>query len=64
LLRGYIFKEFISKGMIADFAIHAPSKHGDMRNFHAHILLTMRHITPEWFGGKARQWNAKSNIYQ
>lgn len=64
LLRGYIFQQFVKKGMIADFAIHAPSKKGDDRNYHAHILLTMRFITQEGFGNKNREWNAKSNIYQ
>jgi len=64
LLRGYIFEQFIVKGMIADFAIHAPSKKGNDRNYHAHILLTLRTITAEGFGKKAREWNAKSNIYQ
>ena len=64
LVRGYISEQFIKKGMIADFAIHAPSERGDERNFHVHILLTMRYITLEGFGCKAREWNAKYNIYQ
>lgn len=29
-------------GVAADFAIHEPDKHGDDRNFHAHILITTR----------------------
>jgi hypothetical protein len=29
-------------GVIADLAIHAPSKGGDDKNHHAHILLTTR----------------------
>ncbi len=64
LLRGYIRQQFTKKGMVADFAIHAPSKIGDDRNYHAHILLTMRNITLEGFGGKVREWNAKPNIFQ
>jgi ATP-dependent exoDNAse (exonuclease V) alpha subunit len=64
LVRGYLNQHFIKKGMVADFAIHAPSKGGDDRNHHAHILLTMRKITSEGFSGKVREWNAKSNIYQ
>jgi hypothetical protein len=64
LVRGYIFEQFVKIGMVADFAIHAPSKAGDDRNYHAHILLTMRTVTSEGFGGKAREWNAKYNIYQ
>lgn len=29
-------------GVVADLAIHEPSKQGDERNFHAHILVTTR----------------------
>ena len=64
LVRDYITEQFVSKGMIADIAIHAPNKQGDDRNYHAHILLTMRQITPEGFGNKVRAWNAKANLYQ
>ncbi|MGJ0484316.1 MAG: MobQ family relaxase [Methylomicrobium sp.] len=64
LVRGYIREQFTSKGMIADFALHAPSKKGDQRNHHVHILLTLRHIMPTGFGFKVREWNAKVNIYQ
>jgi len=63
LVRGYIREQFTAKGMIADFAIHAPSREGDERNHHAHILLTMREVTPEGFGSKVRAWNAKANVY-
>ena len=64
LVREYIKDQFTSQGMIADFAIHAPNKEGDERNHHAHILLTMRDITPEGFGNKNRQWNLKANVYK
>ena len=64
LVRNYITEQFITKGMIADLAIHAPNRKGDNRNYHAHILLTMRKITAEGFGNKERAWNAKANIYQ
>lgn len=40
LLREYISDQFVSKGMIADFAIHRPKKETD--NIHAHLMLTMR----------------------
>lgn len=35
-------------------AIHQPSKHGDDRNYHAHILFTTREMTPEGLGKKTR----------
>jgi Ti-type conjugative transfer relaxase TraA len=58
LMRDYLAKEFISKGMIADFAIHRD----DPNNPHAHVLLTLRQATESGFGSKVRSWNAKSNL--
>ena len=40
LVREFCQKQFVSKGMIADFAIHDPHPPG--HNPHAHVLLTMR----------------------
>lgn len=42
-------------GLAVDVAIHQPSRHGDERNYHAHILMSSRRITPEGFGEKARE---------
>jgi len=54
LLREYIKENFVDKGMIADVAIH----HTRRENPHAHIMLTTRHVTPEGFGNKNREWNS------
>jgi hypothetical protein len=35
-------------------AIHNPSRHGDDRNYHAHILFTTREMTPDGLGKKTR----------
>ena len=40
LVREFCQKQFVSKGMIADFAIH--DTHPPGHNPHAHVLLTMR----------------------
>ena len=40
LVREFCQKQFVSKGMIADFAIHDPHPPG--HNPHAHVLLNMR----------------------
>jgi len=53
LLREYIRENFVDKGMIADFAVH---NKGD-GNPHAHIMLTTRHVSPDGFGGKNRDWD-------
>lgn len=58
LVRGFIQSQFIDRGMIADFAIHAPGRDSDDRNHHAHIMLTMRELSGEGFGKKARDWNS------
>ena len=69
MLHGFVREQFVSKGMIADIAIHAPDRDGDNRNHHAHVMLTMRELTGEGFHASkatptARAWNAKENLEQ
>lgn len=65
LVRGFVRNEFVALGMIADFAIHAPvpEKGDDPRNYHVHVLLTMRQAGG---GGlrsvKTRAWNSDSML--
>lgn len=40
-------------GVAVQMAVHAPDKGGDDRNFHAHILMTSREMTPQGLGGYA-----------
>jgi ATP-dependent exoDNAse (exonuclease V) alpha subunit len=49
LVRGWCRSEFTDKGLVVDLAVHK-SKGG--KNPHAHILTTMRPITPDGFGKK------------
>jgi len=58
LLKDFARREFVSKGMVADLAIHRDNP----QNPHAHVLLTTRHLTESGFGYKAREWNAKSEL--
>ncbi len=55
LVKAFVTNQFVSKGMVADVAFH----HLDSHNPHAHILLTMRDISPNGFGKKNRDWNRK-----
>lgn len=49
-------RELVARhGCAADVCIHAPSRDGDDRNYHAHILLTTRRLGPEGFGEKTRE---------
>jgi ATP-dependent exoDNAse (exonuclease V) alpha subunit len=67
LLHDFVREQFVSRGMVADVAIHRPDRDGDNRNHHAHVMLTMREITREGFHPTkstptARGWNAKENV--
>lgn len=50
--------EFPRQGMIADLTIHGQSS----GNPHAHVMLTMRELTPEGFGKKNRDWNRRELV--
>ncbi|GHD21365.1 Ti-type conjugative transfer relaxase TraA [Tianweitania populi] len=39
-------------GAAVDFAIHTPHRDGDVRNHHAHVLVTTRQVTAEGLGDK------------
>lgn len=58
--RSYCLEQFVARGMICDFAIHAPELGKNQDNHHAHILLSMRDIEPAGFGKKNRDWNKTS----
>lgn len=60
LVRGYVQEQFVQKGMVADVAYHDFNKH----NPHAHVLLTMREVSPEGFGKKNRRWNDRALVKQ
>lgn len=49
MLEEYIQKNFISKGMCADYAIHNDKENN---NPHAHVMLTMREIENSKFSSK------------
>lgn len=55
-------REMARKGMILDVNIHEPDAHSDKRNYHAHILVTMRSLDEDGFGNKVRSWNKVSEL--
>lgn len=55
-------REISRTGIVVDVAIHPPDKDGDPRNYHAHMLLTMRKVTPSGFGIKVREWNGNVQL--
>ncbi len=61
LVRGFIREQFVSRGMVADVAIHAPLGADGVEQPHAHIMLSMRKLDASTKTGfaktKAREWN-------
>jgi Ti-type conjugative transfer relaxase TraA len=58
LVRDFAKEALVSKGMVADIAIHRDNPD----NPHAHILLTTRTLDGDGFGKKERGWNAKEEL--
>ena len=62
LVRDFVQTAFVDRGMVADIAMHTPDKHGDDRNFHAHVMLTTREVDGINFTGKDREWNSRQTL--
>lgn len=61
LVRGFVREQFVRHGMVADIAVHepVPEKGDDPRNFHAHVLLTLRQAQGDGLRAvKTREWNS------
>ena len=56
VVRDYVQRNFVDKGMCADWAIHDSENDKGQRNLHIHVLLTMRPLTEngEW-GAKTKK---------
>ena len=62
LSRAFVIKEFVEKGMCVDLCIHNDKMKDGQLQPHAHVMLTMREVTENGFGQKAREWNSKENL--
>lgn len=67
LVRGFVRTHFVSRGMVADLALHdpVPEEGQNARNYHAHVMLTLRRATPDGLHPvKTREWNSKELLAQ
>ena len=63
LMRDFVRETFTRKGFVADWAIHAPHRNGNGKNFHAHILVPLRPIEGRGFAKrKPRTFGQQSEI--
>ncbi|OBQ66499.1 hypothetical protein EFV37_35850 (plasmid) [Mesorhizobium loti] len=62
LVRDFAEIHFVRRGMVADIALHNPNPEDGQseKNFHAHMMLTMRRATASGLDPvKTREWNSK-----
>lgn len=59
LARQFLLDEFVSRGMVVDFAVHQPDREGGIPNPHVHVLCPIRPI------GSDGAWGAKQHrVYE
>ena len=63
LARRFVQEHFVSKGMIADLAVHEPDKENGIPNPHFHVLTTMRPLNPDgaWGNKQRREYALNEN---
>ncbi len=54
VVRDFVQRSFVAKGMIADVCWHDKIASDGLSQPHAHVMLTMRPLTAEGFGNKVR----------
>lgn len=66
LVRGFVREHFVSKGMVADIALHQPAASDGKAQPHAHVLLSLRRLDPTSPTGfaakKERAWNEREDV--
>ena len=56
LARKFLLDNYVSRGMIADFAVHQPDKNGGISNPHFHVMCPIRPLNPDGtWGAKQRR---------
>ena len=61
LIRACARAQFVARGMVCDIGIHEPVSELDGQvQPHAHLLLTLRAVTPQGFGKKVRAWGSRA----
>ena len=63
LARRFLQEQFVSRGMICDFAVHLPDPKGGIPNPHFHVLCPIRPINPDgtWGNKQRREYTLDKN---
>lgn len=55
LARQFLLEQFVSRGMIVDFAVHSPDKEGGISNPHFHVMCPIRPMEPNGIWGNKQR---------
>src|SRR3546814_8129845 len=58
LAREFFAREFVDRGKVAYLNVHWDIGADGEAKPHAHVMLSLRQIDGDGFGGKVREWNA------
>ena len=63
LARRFLMEQFVSRGMICDFAVHAPDPKGGIPNPHFHVLCPIRPMNEDgtWGNKQQREYTLNKN---
>lgn len=65
IVKDFMREQFLRKGVGSQADIHRPERHGDDRNYHVHILVSMRKVGKDGLGEKVFTWDdRKKNLAQ
>jgi ATP-dependent exoDNAse (exonuclease V) alpha subunit len=64
LVREFAVEQFVQRGMVVDLAVHEPVARDGEAQPHAHLLLTLRELSENGFGGKVREWNGRALLQE
>jgi hypothetical protein len=59
IVKDFTREEFLRKGVAAQADIHRPDAHGDERNWHVHILGSVRKVSKDGLGERVFRWDDK-----
>lgn len=59
IVKDFMREQFLRKDVAAQADIHRPDRHGDARNFHVHVLVSMRKVSSDGLGEKVFTWHDK-----
>lgn len=56
IVRDFMREQFLRRGVASQVDVHRPDRQGDERNFHVHILASLRKVDKDGLGERILKW--------